>query len=91
MSQGFPEESQPTLKTVEIDGHTVYVIDDPDEAAALITLARNQMFAKEFWRRVRKVSWVAGFAIGILLTLGQVWPWIYPVLVDVLRFIAPAS
>lgn len=77
MADKFEEnERKVDLKTAIINGRTVYVIEDAEEAEALIRVARDRLFMEEAQRRLRKYLWVGGSVIGFLIALASWWPWI---------------
>lgn len=85
MASHPPQEPKIDLKTATIDGRTVYVIEDRDEAEALIRVARDRIFMEEAQRRFRKVLWIGGFVMGGLVVLSSWWPWISNIVQGITR------
>lgn len=80
-----PKEEKIDLKTVTVDGVTFYVIEDKDEAEALVRSARNAIFMSELTRRGQKVLVIGGAVTAFLFFMSQWWPTIDAVVRAVLK------
>jgi hypothetical protein len=69
-----PKEEKIELQSVTIDGQTVYVFTDKDEAEALVRMARNSIFMSELQRRGQKVFIIGGAVTAFLFFMSQWWP-----------------
>lgn len=69
-----PKEQKIELKSVTVDGVTFYVIEDKEEAEALIRSARNSLFMSELQRRSQKVLVIGGAVTAALFFLSNWWP-----------------
>lgn len=68
-----PKEQEINLKSVTVDGVTFYVIEDKDEAEALVRSARSALFMSELQRRGQKVLMIGGSVAALLFFLSQWW------------------
>jgi hypothetical protein len=80
-----PKEDKIDLKSVTIDGQTFFVIDDKDEAEALVRMARNSIFIAELQRRGQKVLVIGGAVTAFLFFMSQWWPTIDAVVRAILK------
>lgn len=69
-----PKHEEIELKTVTVDGVTFYVIEDKDEAEAIIRSARSSLFMSELLRRGQKVLLIGGSVTAFLIFISQWWP-----------------
>ena len=69
-----PTQDEIKLKTVTVDGVTFYVIEDREEAEAIIRSARSSLFTAELMRRGQKVLVIGGFVTASLFFISQWWP-----------------
>lgn len=75
------------LKTAEIDGKVVYIIDDKDQAEALYHIIEDRIFMEEAKRRFRQYVWFGGSIVGALILLASWWPAINDIMQAIFRYL----
>ncbi len=69
-----PKEEKIDLTSVTVEGVTFYVIEDKEEAEAIIRSARSSLFMAELVRRGQKVIMIGGAVTAFLFFISQQWP-----------------